>query len=346
METEEKAGAFETIGAALAGAFVVILIYLVAITVWTTAARAGGYGEYSGQSWAERAMSGDHSRVRGKPQYEPGGGYYREHYHGDRYSRGNHRIRTERHSHPHHRERGYSRVTHTHPVTHTHYYRPRYTHPRYTRHYYHWRPHHRPEYRRWQQYAWVKVPLYSSHGYRGDPRDLDIPERYRFDPDIRALWERERRAHLIRRGYHDEFREPHYYRARDRHDDRDDDRRRDCKPPLTHYGETRMREDAAKAQAQVGWSSAVGLEHGLKYANWKHARKKRVDCHIAGYKEEGVEKAMENFAKLWNRQEHWKSKCVVVAIPCAPKRGDKDDDGDDHDHDEVVETIERPGPTR
>lgn len=317
------------------------LIALLAILIMTGKVHAGDYGEYSGQSWAERAMSGDYSRVRGKPQYQPYGsdGYYR-----DRYSAGNHRVRIAPHSHPHHRERGYSSVVHTHEVTHKHVYRPRYTHPRYTRHYYHWRPHYRPHYARWQQYAWVKVPLYSSYGYRGDPRDLDIPERYRFDPDIRALWERERREHLIRLGYRDEFREPHYYRARDRYDDRED--RRDCKPPLKHFGETRMREDSAKAQAQLGWSAAVGLEYGLKYANIKHAKRKRVECHIAGYKEEGLEKAVDNIAKIWSRQDNWKSKCVVVAIPCAPKRGEADDgDGDDPDED-VTETIERPGPTR
>jgi hypothetical protein len=340
METEETK-AHETIGAALAGAVVVILIYLIAITVWTTGARAGGYGEYSGQSWAERAMSGDHSRVRGKPQYEPGGyGYHRERYHHDRYSPGHHRIspRVMPHSHPHHRERGYSRVTHTHPVpvTHTHYYRPRHVHPRYTRHYYHWRPHYRPEYRRWQQYAWVKVPLYSN-GYRdGRVHDLDVPERYRFDPDIRQIWERERREHLARLGYRDERRER--YDGEER-----------CKPPLKHFGETRMREDAAKAQAKLGWSAAVGLEYGLKYANIKHAKKRPgwLECHVAGYKEEGAEKMMDNFAKVWNRQEHWKSKCVVEARPCAPKRGNSDeaDDSDDHDGEEP-EVIERPGPTQ
>lgn len=314
------------------------LLTVLALLIGTGSVRAGDYGEYHGQSWAERAMSGDYSRVRGKPQYSPGGyndsGYYR-----DRYSPG-HRIRTERHSHPHHRERGYSRVTHTHPVTHTHYYRPRYTHPRYTRHYYHWRPHHRPRYARWQQYAWVKVPLYSAHGYRGD---LDIPERYRFDPEIRRIWEREYREHLIRRlGYRDE--RPLYGYRDARYEERED--RRECKPPLKHFGETRMREDSAKAQAQLGWSAAVGLEYGLKFANIKHAKKKRIECHIAGYKEEGVEKAVENIAKIWSRQDNWKSKCVVIAIPCAPKRGDADsDDGDEPDSDEV-EVIERPGPTR
>jgi hypothetical protein len=336
METEEKAGAFETIGAALAGAVVVILIYLVAITVWTTAARAGGYGEYSGQSWAERAMSGDHSRVRGKPQYEPGGGYYREHYHGDRYSRGNHRIRTERHSHPHHRERGYSRVTHTHPVTHTHYYRPRYTHPRYTHHYRRWRPQYHYAHRPWQEHAWrryvtISVPIdrygqiIPGHGYRSDD--------YR-DPRDRAYFERIRHDELARRGYG--YRDD----PRDRYEGS-----RDCKPVLKHFGETRMREDSAKAQAQLGWSAAVGLEHGLKYANIKHAKRKRIECHIAGYKEEGVEKAIENIAKIWSRQDNWKSKCIVEAIPCAPKRGDNDDsDGDEPEVEDEV--IERPGPTR
>jgi hypothetical protein len=336
METEEKAGAFETIGAALAGAFVVILIYLVAITVWTTAARAGGYGEYSGQSWAERAMSGDHSRVRGKPQYEPGGGYYREHYHGDRYSRGNHRIKVQPHSHRHHRERGYSSVTHVHEVAHRHVYRPRYTHPRYTHHYRRWRPQfhyaHRPwQERAWQRYVTIRVPIdrygqiIPGHGYRSDD--------YR-DPRDRAYFERIRHEELARRGYG--YRDD----PRDRYEGR-----RDCKPVLKHFGETRMREDSAKAQAQLGWSAAVGLEHGLKYANIKHAKRKRIECHIAGYKEEGAEKVIENIAKIWSRQDNWKSKCVVEAIPCAPKRGDNDsDDGDEPEVEDEV--IERPGPTR
>jgi hypothetical protein len=336
METEEKAGAFETIGAALAGAVVVILIYLVAITVWTTAARAGGYGEYSGQSWAERAMSGDHSRVRGKPQYEPGGGYYREHYHGDRYSRGNHRIKVQPHSHRHHRERGYSSVTHVHEVAHRHVYRPRYTHPRYTHHYRRWRPQfhyaHRPwQERAWQRYVTIRVPIdrygqiIPGHGYRSDD--------YR-DPRDRAYFERIRHEELARRGYG--YRDD----PRDRYEGR-----RDCKPVLKHFGETRMREDSAKAQAQLGWSAAVGLEHGLKYANIKHAKRKRIECHIAGYKEEGVEKAIENIAKIWSRQDNWKSKCVVEAIPCAPKRGDNDDSESDEPEVED-EVIERPGPTR
>lgn len=323
------------------------LLTLLTVLILSGTVYAGDYGEYHGQSWAERAMSGDHSRVRGKPQYEPYGSYHREGYYRDRYSAGNHRIspRVAPHSHPHHRERGYSRVTHTHmvPVTHTHYYRPRYTHPRYTRHYYHWRPQYRPRYERWQQYAWVKVPLYSSYGYRSD---LDIPERYRFDPEIRRIWEREYREHLLRRiGYREDYRRYGYRDdPRDRYDDRED--RRDCKPPLKHFGETRLREDSAKAQAQLGWSAAVGLEHGLKYANWKHAKKRRVECHVAGYKEEGAEKVIENLAKIWHRQENWKSKCVVVAIPCAPKRGENDsDDGDEPDGEEV-EVIERPGPTR
>ena len=345
METEEKAGAFETIGAALAGAVVVILIYLVAITVWTTAARAGGYGEYSGQSWAERAMSGDHSRVRGKPQYEPGGGYYREHSHGDRYSRGNHRIKVHPHSHRHHRERGYSSVTHVHEVAHRHVYRPRYTHPRYTRHYAHWRPSYRPHWTRWQEhaaprYAWVKVPLYSRDGHR-------VPERYRWDPDVRAAWER---------GYRDARREARYEDG-PRYGYRDDPRdryegRRDCKPMLKHFGETRLKEDSAKAQAQVGWSAAVGLEYGLKYANIKNARKRPgwIECHVAGYKEEGVEKAIENFAKIWNRQDNWKSKCVVELQPCAPPKGrsseEPDPDSEEPDGDHNEEPGPGPGPTR
>lgn len=311
------------------------LLTVLALLIATGAVRAGDYGEYQGQSWAERAMSGDHSRVRGKPQYAPGGydsGYYR-----DRYSPG-HRIRTERHSHPHHRERVYSRVTHIHPVTHTHYYRPRYTHPRYTHHYRRWRPHYHYTHRPWQERAWqryitVSVPvdrygnILPGYGYR--------PDDYR-DPRDRAYFERIRHEELSRRsyGYRPEYR------------DRYDEDRRDCKPPLKHFGETRMREDSAKAQAQLGWSAAVGLEYGLKYANIKNAKRKRVECHIAGYKEEGLEKAVDNIAKVWSRQDNWKSKCVVIAIPCAPKRGDVDsDDGDEPDGEET-EVIERPGPTR
>jgi len=314
------------------------LLTVLALLIATGTVHAGDYGEYPGQGdrhWASRAFDETGVRVRGRHQYQPGGysdsGYYR-----DRYSPG-HRIRAERHSHPHHRERGYSRVTHIHPVTHTHYYRPRYTHPRYTHHYRRWRPHYHYTHRPWQERAWqryitVSVPvdrygnILPGYGYR--------PDDYR-DPRDRAYFERIRHEELSRRsyGYRDD--------PRDRYEGR-----RDCKPVLKHFGETRMRQDSAKAQAQLGWSAAVGLEHGLKYANIKHARRKHIECHIAGYKEEGVEKAMDNFAKLWNRQDNWKSKCVVEAIPCAPKRGDSDDsDGDEPDSDEV-EVIERPGPTR
>jgi hypothetical protein len=344
METEEKAGAFETIGAALAGAVVVILIYLVAITVWTTAARAGGYGEYSGQSWAERAMSGDHSRVRGKPQYEPGGGYYREHYHGDRYSRGNHRIKVQPHSHRHHRERGYSSVTHVHEVAHRHVYRPRYTHPRYTHHYRRWRPQfhyaHRPwQERAWQRYVTIRVPIdrygqiIPGHGYRSDD--------YR-DPRDRAYFERIRHEELARRGYG--YRDD----PRDRYGYQSDDRpRRECRAPITHYGETRMGEEEAKLQAKVGWAAAVGLEHGLKYADWKHARKKSdsIRCFTAGYKEEGVEQTIDKLRKAFTGKDAWKKKCIVVAMPCAPSSHAQDaDDNDEPDGDHNEEPA--PGPTR
>lgn len=235
---------------------IVALVVVAAAMLLPHAGRAGDYGEYSGQSWAERAMN-EGFRVRGKPQYQP---YQNDSYsygYRDRYSAGNHRItpRVAPHSHPHHRERGYSRVTHTHPVvvykTHTHHYRPRYTHPRYVRHYYHWRPHyHRPHWTRWQEYAapryaWVKVPLYSRDGHR-------VPERYRWDPDIRAAWERGYASgRRDDRGYGDDL---HYYRSWDRdwseldrlarrgymEQDRIPSKAIDCKPPVKIWGESRL----------------------------------------------------------------------------------------------------------
>lgn len=321
------------------------------------AARAGEYGEYHGQgSWAERAFSDSHSRVRGKPQYEPySGGYSR-----DEYSAGNHRVYPRNvapHSHRHHRERGYSRVTHTHPVvvmkTHTHVYRPRYVHPRYTHHYRRWRPHYHYAHRPWQEHAWrryvtVRVPIdrygnvVPGHGYRlDDYRDPRDRERFSYAyQDERARWSEVDR--LARRGYMEQDRIP--------------SKAIDCKPPVKLWGESRVTQKKAKEQARIAWSAAVMMEYGAKYADLRYARRGQgwERCLRSEYNEEGLKKLAETVANTVTGAETWKEKCVIVAIPCAPalkpscltKNCEKDNDPslDDDDHD--GDGPEDEGPTR
>jgi hypothetical protein len=169
---------------------------------------------------------------------------------------------------------------------------------------------------------------------------------------VRAAWERgyyrdDRRDERGPYGYG--------YRPYDRRDGygyRSDDRpRRDCKPVITHYGETRMGEEEAKLQAKIGWSAAVGLEHGLKFADWKFARKRpdSIQCFTAGYKEEGVEQGLDKLRKAFTGKDAWKKKCIIIAMPCAPSRGDQTqdpDDGEEPDGDHNEEPAPGPGPTR
>jgi hypothetical protein len=286
------------------------------------AARAGEYGEYPGQGrdphWASKAFGDSGVRIRGKPQYEPYSSYqsdspsYGHHHHGDRYSRGNHRIKTAPHSHPHHRERGYSSVVHTHAVTHKHVYRPRYTHPRYTHHYRRWRPEYRYEYRPWQErayrrYVTIRVPLdrygqiIPGHGYRAD--DYRDPRERQYFESRRAYW-----SDRYGQGYRDDPRDRRY------------PGQRDCKAPVTHYGETRATKTEAIKTLRVGWSGAVVMLHGSRYATIDNAIKPWIEeCVRHEFKEEGAQQLADK-AVSWatfGKMHLWKWKCQIIAAPCA-----------------------------
>jgi hypothetical protein len=327
------------------------------------AARAGEYGEYPGQGrdphWASKAFGDSGVRIRGKPQYEPYSSYqsdspsYGHHHHGDRYSRGNHRIKVQPHSHPHHRERGYSSVVHTHAVTHKHVYRPRYTHPRYTHHYRRWRPSYHYHHRPWQEHAWrryvtVRVPIdrygnvIPGHGYRlddyRDPRDRErFAHAYQ---DERARWHEVDR--LARRGYMEQDRIP--------------SKSIDCKPPVKLWGESRVTQANAKKQARIAWSAAVMMEYGAKYADLRYSRRGQgwERCLRSEYNEEGLKAVGEKIVGAVTGGETWKEKCVIVAIPCAPalkptcltKNCDKDGSEPSLDDDLDGDGPEDEGPTR